>query len=167
MPVLSFCIKSILHETVPLKSIPKFFLAHNVGMVSHIDVVEYIEVDTSGVTPNDNFRRLYVHFIELLDNAKYFKEEVQNGGKEYLLSHEIKINISVNENTYSNNTQYIPPNDTFYAFTTYDIADQLKTKHWTSWEQMGKSGVVYENMDYDQCGIYEYLENISCDEDVS
>ena len=163
---LSFCIESIEHEKAPLKSIPKFFLAHDVGIVSHIDVVEYIEVETSGATPNDNFRRLYVHFLEMLDNAESFKEELRDDGKEYPLSDEISIKISVNENTYSNNTQVIPPNDTFYAFTTDDNHDQwyTKTKQWSVWEQIGKTGIVYENMDDDKCGIYEYLENLSCEE---
>ena len=62
MSALSFCIDCINHDKIPLEAIAKFFYGERVGIVSWIDITEYIEVEICGAVSLDNYRRLYVHF---------------------------------------------------------------------------------------------------------
>ena len=60
--VLSFIVDCVEHNEIPLEAIAKFFYGQRVGIISWIDVVEYVEVSVCGAEKLENFRRLYVHF---------------------------------------------------------------------------------------------------------
>ena len=163
MSVLSFCIKCVNHNDIPLEAIAKFFYGQRVGYVCWIDVVEYIEVDVCGAHSQENFRRLYVHFENLLERSDTFTQEVMYGKNKWKLSfddqHFIKIIVNKNESQTKHRI-----NETTYAFNTsnYGCAGTYeKTIKWDIYEILGELGVKYNNLHQDNFGIFQYIEESS------
>lgn len=167
MSVLSFVIDCVEHNEIPLEAIAKFFYGQRVGIISWIDVVEYVEVSICGAEKLENFRRLYVHFEkeeDLLERGNLFKQEVQNGDKVwYLTNNEYdenqKITLSIN-----NNSSQSKNKETTYAFAisndvwpgTYD-----NTKRWNIYEILGEESVKYANLYDDKYNMFQYIEESS------
>ena len=168
MSVLSFCVECVNHNEIPLEAIAKFFHGQRVGNVNWIDVVEYVEVTVCGAKPQENYRRLYVHFekeTDLLERSELFKQELMYGHNGWKLAEglqESPIRISVNKN--ASHTKHDRNNETTYAFNismdfwpgTYD-----KTKRWNIYEILGELGVTYKNLHKDNYNIFQYIEDSS------
>lgn len=168
MSVLSFIVECVNHNEIPLEAIAKFFHGQRVGIVTWIDVVEYVEVSVCGAQPQENYRRLYVHFekeTDLLERSELFKQKLMYERKELELAEglwEAPISISLNKNI--SQTKHHRKNETFYSFYiskniwpgTYD-----NTKKWEINEILGEYGVKYNNLHIDNYNIFPYLEDSS------
>ena len=171
MSVLSFCIDCVNHKEIPLEAIAKFFYGQRVGIVSWIDVVEYIEVSVCGAVPQENYRRLYVHFgneTDLLERSELFKQQLMSGDKEWNLtdnaySHgEVSITISVNKT--ASQTKHYCKNETSYSFDiSFDILKGTfdNSKAWSIIEILGDEGVQYNNLYTNNYNIFQYIEDSS------
>lgn len=166
MSVLSFCVECVDHTKIPLESIPKFFYGQRVGIVSWIDVVEYINVCVNGAFPQDNLRRLYVHFEkneQLLERSDLFTQGLSLGNNVWKIGgrdEEICITITINKNP-----EHTKKNEaTTYAFAisgdvwpgTYD-----NTNRWKIYEILGEESVKYTNLYDDRYNMFQYLEESS------
>lgn len=169
MSALSFCIDCINHDKIPLEAIAKFFYGERVGIVSWIDITEYIEVEICGAVSLDNYRRLYVHFenTHLLERSELFTQEIKNGNKVWKLTNDddardICNDIEISINTNNKHTEL--NEDTTYAFK---ISDDVwpgtfdNTKKWEIYEIPNNKSVTYENLHQDNYKIFEYLEKNS------
>lgn len=166
MHVLSFCVDCVDHNKIPLESIAKFFYGQRVGIVSWIDVVEYINVSMNGALPQDNLRRLYVHFEKkehLLERSELFTQGLSLGKNVWKIGgrdKEIYITISINKNP-----EHTKKNeDTTYAF---DISGDVwpgtfdNSKKWSIYVMNHNDDVKYNNLHEDNFDIFQYLEKHS------
>ena len=166
MSVLSFCIECVDHNKIPLESIAKFFNGQRVGIVTWIDVVEYINVSMNGALPQDNLRRLYVHFEKnehLLEKSELFTQGLSVGNNVWKIGgieSEIYITISINKNP-----EHTKKNEaTTYAF---DISGDVwlgtfdNSRKWSIHEIINNEDVKYNNLHKDNFDIFQYLEKHS------
>jgi len=166
MSALSFCLGCVDQNKIPLESIAKFFYGQRVGIVSWIDVVEYIEVSINGALPQENLRRLYVHFLysrALLERSELFTQQLSLGNNVWKIGGietDVCVEISINAN--SKHTE--KNEDTTYSFTisknlwpgTFD-----NSKKWEIYEIANNKSITYNNLHEDKYKIFEYLEKNS------
>lgn len=170
MSVLSFCVKCVNHNDIPLEAIAKFFYGQRVGIVTWIDVVEYVEVSVCGAHSQENYRRLYVHFEtkeDLLERSDIFIQELIYGNNNWKLTCDGNLFIEIKVNKNQSQTKHHRINETTYAFnTSNDVCSETcdKTRKWDIYEILGDHGLKYNNLHEDKFGIFQYIEDSSFEE---
>ena len=164
MSVLSFCVKCVNHNDIPLEAIAKFFYGQRVGIVAWIDVVEYIEVNVCGTHSQENYRRLYVHFMNLLERSDLFTQKLMYENNKWKLGCDDQLFIEIEVNKNVSQTLHHCKSDSCYSFEssyvrlcgTFD-----NTKSWSIILILGEHGVKYNNLHEDKFGIFQYIEESS------